>query len=219
MGKAFDAFIFDLDGTLLDTLPDLVVLTNTALREQGFPEHTREEIHRFIGGGAGALIKQAVPQDATPEQCQVTLERWRELYPLIGLSLTKPFPHMMETLLQLKEGGTRLGVLSNKFDGGVHDVIGRFMPDVFDVMHGECEEIPRKPDPTGLLRTMGELGVSPERVLYVGDSYNDVMTARNAGVTMAAATWGYTPIETLRALAPDFLLNDPRELLSVSAAQ
>ena len=219
MGRTFDAFIFDLDGTLLDTLPDLVVLTNTALREQGFPERTREEVHGFVGGGAEALIRQAVPPEATPEQREATLVRWRELYPLIGLNLTKPFPGILETLGVLSAAGARLGVLSNKFDAAVHDVIEHFIPGVFDVMHGECEEIPRKPDPTGLLRTMGELGVSPERVLYVGDSYNDVMTARNAGVTMAAATWGYTPIETLRALAPDFLLNDPRELLSVSTAQ
>ena len=216
MTKRFEAFIFDLDGTLLDTLPDLVVLTNTALGEQGFPQRTREEIHSFVGNGAGALINQAVPPQATAEQRQATLERWRELYPLIGLDLTRPFPYMIETLERLKGGGARLGVLSNKFDAAVKEVIGSFMPGLFDVMHGECEGIPRKPDPTGLLRTMGELGVEPERVLYVGDSRNDVMTARNAGVTVAAVTWGYTAIADLEGFSPDFLVDDPRELAELS---
>lgn len=215
----FDTFIFDLDGTLLDTLPDLVVLTNTALREQGFPERTRDEIHSFVGGGAEVLIRMAVPPEATPEQTQVTLERWRELYPVIGLDLTRPYPHMVETLQELKRRGVRLGVLSNKFDQGVQEVIASFMPGLFDVLHGEREGIPRKPDPTGLLRTMDELGAAPERTAYVGDSRNDVATSRNAGVFGVSVTWGYTSSELLGSVNPDAMIDDPMELLDFASVE
>ena len=119
----FDTLVFDLDGTLLDTLPDLVVLTNAALNEQGFPSRSVDEIHSFVGNGARALIYQAVPTDASPEQAEATMQRWKELYPVIGNKLTKPYPHMEETLVELARRGIAMGVLSNKFDQGVHDVI------------------------------------------------------------------------------------------------
>ena len=178
----YNTFVFDLDGTLLDTLPDLVELTNEALREQGFPSRTRDEIHSFVGAGAEALIRLAVPATATSEQADATMRRWKELYPIIGNKLTRAYPHMVETLQELKGRGVRLGVLSNKFDAGVHDVINLYLPDIFDVMHGESEEIPRKPDPTGLLRTIAELDSTPAQTVYVGDSGTDVAVSRNAGV-------------------------------------
>ena len=148
----FDTFVFDLDGTLLDTLPDLVVLTNAALNEQGFPSRTADEIHSFVGNGARALMYQAVPADASPEQAEAAMRRWMELYPVIGNKLTKPYPHMEETLAALAQRGIGLGVLSNKFDQGVHDVIDAYLPGLFPVQYGECDEIPRKPDPPGLVR-------------------------------------------------------------------
>ena len=127
----FDTFVFDLDGTLLDTLPDLVVLTNAALNEQGFPSRTADEIHSFVGNGARALMYQAVPADASPEQAEAAMRRWMELYPVIGNKLTKPYPHMEETLAALAQRGIGLGVLSNKFDQGVHDVIDAYLPGLF----------------------------------------------------------------------------------------
>ena len=93
------------------------------------------------------------------------MRRWKELYPIIGNKLTRAYPHMVETLQELKGRGVRLGVLSNKFDAGVHDVINLYLPDIFDVMHGESEEIPRKPDPTGLLRTIAELDSTPAQTV------------------------------------------------------
>ena len=209
----FDTLIFDLDGTLLDTLPDLVELTNEALREQGFPARTRDEIHSFVGAGAEALIRLAVPDTATPEQADATMRRWKELYPIIGNKLTAAYPHMVETLEELKSRGIRLGVLSNKFDAGVHDVINLYLPGIFDVMHGESEEIPRKPDPTGLLRTIAELGSTPERTAYVGDSGTDVAVSRNAGAFSIGAAWGYHGAAGLRKAGADAVIEDPRELL------
>lgn len=209
----FETLVFDLDGTLLDTLPDLVELTNAALHEQGFPSRTRDEIHSFVGAGAEALIRLAVPATATPEQADRTMRRWRELYPVIGNKLTKPYPHMPETLQALKRRGIRLGVLSNKFDQGVHDVINFYLPGLFDVMHGESESIPRKPDPAGLLRTIAELGSTPARTAYVGDSGTDVAVSRNAGVFSIGVAWGYHGGEGLRKAGADAVIEDARELL------
>ena len=214
----FDAFVFDLDGTLLDTLPDLVVLTNAALNEQGFPSRTTDEIHSFVGNGARALMYQAVPADATPEQAEAAMRRWMELYPSIGNKLTKPYPHMEETLAELKRRGIALGVLSNKFDQGVHDVIDAYLPGVFGVQHGECADIPRKPDPTGLLRSIDELGSSPARTAYVGDSPGDVVTSRNAGTFAIGVAWGYHHADALRKAGADVVVDDARELLRFARA-
>lgn len=214
---SFDTFIFDLDGTLLDTLPDLVVLTNAALNEQGFPSRTTDEIHSFVGNGARALMYQAVPADATPEQAEAAMSRWMELYPVIGNKLTKPYPHMEETLAELARRGMGLGVLSNKFDQGVHDVIDAYLPNRFAVQHGECVDIPRKPDPAGLLRSIAELGSTPARTAYVGDSPGDVMVARNAGTFAIGVAWGYHYADDLRSAGADVVVEDARELLQFAA--
>lgn len=209
----FDTFVFDLDGTLLDTLPDLVELTNAALNEQGFPSRTTDEIHSFVGNGARALMYQAVPADATTEQAEAAMRRWMELYPVIGNKLTEPYPHIEEALAELAARGINLGVLSNKFDQGVHDVIDAYLPGMFHVKHGECADIPRKPDPTGLLRSIAELGSTPDRTAYVGDSPGDVAVSRNAGTFAIGVAWGYHHADDLRAAGADVVLEDARELL------
>lgn len=209
----FDTFIFDLDGTLLDTLPDLVELTNAALNEQGFPSRTTDEIHSFVGNGARALMYQAVPADATTEQAEAAMRRWMELYPVIGNKLTEPYPHIEEALAELAARGINLGVLSNKFDQGVHDVIDAHLPGMFHVKHGECADIPRKPDPTGLLRSIAELGSTPDRTAYVGDSPGDVAVSRNAGTFAIGVAWGYHHADDLRAAGADVVLEDACELL------
>ena len=208
----FDTFVFDLDGTLLDTLPDLVVLTNAVLRECGFPERTSAEVLSYVGNGVKALMYQAVPQDADEEAVEAAMRRWKELYPQYGYRLTKAYEGIPETVAELKRRGARLGVLSNKFDAGVQEVVGAYLPGLFAVAHGE---IPRKPDPTGLLRTIEELGSAPERTVYVGDSTGDVAVARNAGTYAVGVTWGYHEAERLRAAAADLVIDDPRALLDL----
>lgn len=210
----FDTLIFDLDGTLLDTLPDLVELTNKALGDMGFPPRTTEEIHSFVGNGVFSLISQAVPQSATPEQAQAAIRHWKELYPIVGNKLTKPYPGIPEVLRELKARGVRLAVLSNKFDKGVQDVIGTYLPGAFEIIHGESEDIPRKPDPTGLLRTIAELDSTPERTAYAGDSGVDVAVARNANVFAIGVDWGYHGAEQLAEEEADVVISDARELLS-----
>ncbi len=210
----FDTLVFDLDGTLLDTLPDLVVLTNAALGEFGFPPRTTDEIHSFVGNGARALVYQAVPANTSPDQAEAVMQRWKDLYPKIGNKLTRPYPHMVETLTELKHRGVRLGVLSNKFDQGVHDVIDQHMPGLFEVMYGECDLIPRKPDPAGLLRTISELGSTPARTIYVGDSPGDVKVSRNAGTFAMGVAWGYHDATRLQEAGADIVIDDARGLLN-----
>ena len=207
----FDTFVFDLDGTLLDTLPDLVVLTNAVLRECGFPERTSAEVLSYVGNGVKALMYQAVPQEAV----EAAMRRWKELYPQYGYRLTKAYEGIPETVAELERRGARLGVLSNKFDAGVQEVVGVYLPGLFAVAHGESADIPRKPDPTGLLRTIEELGSVPERTVYVGDSTGDVAVARNAGTYAVGVTWGYHEAERLRAAAADLVIDDPRALLDL----
>ena len=211
----FDTFVFDLDGTLLDTLPDLVVLTNAVLRECGFPERTSAEVLSYVGNGVKALMYQAVPQDADEEAVEAAMRRWKELYPQYGYRLTKAYEGIPETVAELERRGARLGVLSNKVDAGVQEVVGVYLPGLFAVAHGESADIPRKPDPTGLLRTIEELGSVPERTVYVGDSTGDVAVARNAGTYAVGVTWGYHEAERLRAAAADLVIDDPRALLDL----
>ena len=214
----FDTFVFDLDGTLLDTIPDLIQVTNKTLAHFGYPTHTDDEILSFIGDGAQRLIYRAMP-DGTPEDtCAEALEYWKELYPQTGHKLTRVYAHMPETLKALKASNCKLAVLSNKYEGGVKDVIPRFLPDTFDVLHGECDGIPRKPDPTGLLRTIRELGSTAERTAYIGDSAGDMRVAHNAGTFAIGVDWGYNPAGALQEANADAIISDPRQLLEFATA-
>ena len=216
----FDTFIFDLDGTLLDTLPDLTVLTNEALSQEGYPPRTQDEIQSFVGNGLMALMYQAVPEGTDAGAAERAMERWKNLFPAYGNDLTVPYPEVREMLSDLLKRGCKLGVLSNKFDAGVQQVIGQKLPGFFEVAHGECAEIPRKPDPTGLLRTIRELGSAPGRTVYVGDSPGDVRTARNAGTFAVAVTWGYHDEADFSAEGadPDLMARSPLDLLSLAPA-
>ncbi len=212
----FEAMVFDLDGTLLDTLPDLVELTNAVLRECGFPQRSSDEILSFVGNGVKALMYQAVPDDAPEDAVEDAMIRWKALYPQYGHRLTEPYPGMVSALEELKRRGVKLAVLSNKFDEGVQDVVRDFLPDLFEVVHGECEDIPRKPDPSGLLKTIKELETEPGFTAYVGDSAGDVKVARHAGASAIAVSWGYHSVEKLLEEAPDVLISSAAELLQFS---
>lgn len=211
----FDAYIFDLDGTLLNTLPDLVRLTNMTLQERGWPQRTRDEVLSFVGNGGRVLIERAAPAGTAAVELDSAFERWRDLYPTYGHALTKPYEGMAEALEQLKGEGAKLGVLSNKFDAAVQQVIADQFPGVFHLARGECDEIPRKPDPTGLQYMMRQLGVEAARTAYVGDSPSDVQVAHAAGAFAIAVTWGYRSAEDLAAANPEKIIGNPLQLLDL----
>ena len=212
---AYAAYIFDLDGTLLDTLPDLVNLTNMVLDQRGWPQRTRDEILSYVGDGGRMLLKRAAPTNVADAEIESAFECWQGLYPTYGHALTKPFAGIPEALDALKVKGVKLGVLSNKFDEAAQEVIRKHFPGVFDVVRGECTEIPRKPDPRGLLHMMGQLGVKPEQVAYVGDSGSDMTVALSAGAYAVGVRWGYRPVAELMSAGAQLIIDAPEELLSL----
>lgn len=208
----FDAYIFDLDGTLLNTLPDLVNITNMVLEEHGMAPRTSDEINSFVGNGARVLLQRAAAEGTSEAEVDEILARWKELYPEFGHKYTQPYEGMPEVLAAMKADGAKLGVLSNKFDAATQGVIALHFPGVFDDVRGESPEVPRKPDPTGLVAMIGRLGVDPDRVAYVGDSGSDMTVAHAAGCTAIGVTWGYRSVEVLQAAGADMLVDAPAQL-------
>lgn len=208
----YSAYVFDLDGTLLDTLPDLVRLTNMVLEGQGWPSRTRDEILSYVGDGGRMLLRRAAPADAQESAIDQAFAAWQELYPEYGHALTRPYAGMPGVLAQLKERGAKLGVLSNKFDAAAKDVVEEHFPGLFHVVRGECEEIPRKPDPRGLRFMLDQLNVAPGQMAYVGDSGSDMTVAAAVGALPVGVSWGYRPLEELREAGAALIVNDPSEL-------
>jgi phosphoglycolate phosphatase len=215
MQKSLDAVIFDLDGTLLDTLGDLVVLTNKALSVAGYPPRTQKAIQSFIGGGVRALIAQAVPDHTRESTIDEVEKLWYELYPKCGTELTTKYDGIGDVLSYLQKRKVKLAVLSNKFEEGVHHLIDIHFPKIFEVVHGESPQIKRKPDPAGLLLTIKELVANPENVVYVGDSPRDVLCAHNAGVLAIGAVWGYHDELSLSEKAPEALAYCPSDIMDL----
>lgn len=214
-----DCLVFDLDGTLLDTMADLADSTNDVLRMCGYPERTQEEIQGFVGHGARRLIFQAVPETATEEEAEAALALWQKHYPEQGYPKTKPYPGMLETLYAMKSDGVKLGVLSNKFDEATKGNVNRFLPGAFHVVYGERVGVPRKPDPTGLLGIVEELGSKPKHAAYVGDSPVDMQVAHNAGMVAVGVSWGFNSVDSLLAGGANVILDQPVQLLRYLAVR
>ena len=207
------AFVFDMDGTILHSLPDLVIATNKALVQMGYPTRTYDEILAFVGNGSKRLIGQACPPGTSPEKRAETFELWRQIYIASPYAHTEPFPDVVETLVELRRRNVKTAVLSNKFDAGVRVLSDRFFPGLFDIVRGEVPPTPRKPDPTALLAILNELGVQPEDAAYVGDTRVDVEVSRNAGVKAVGVSWGYDTAAPLPQDELDAYIQRPRDLL------
>ena len=211
---AYSTFIFDLDGTVLDTLGDLVALTNVVMEHFGHAPYSREKVLSFVGNGAEVLLRRAFAPIRDEALIADAYALWQQLYPEYGHKYTQPYPGMPETLVELKRRGCKLGVLSNKFDAAAREVIARHYPDVFDAVRGEAPDIPRKPDPQGLANMIKQLGSAPETVAYVGDSgATDMAVAVACGVFPIGVTWGYQETEKLLAHGAKVLIDRPQDLL------
>ncbi len=211
----FDAFIFDMDGTLLDTLPDLIIVTNEALKHFGYPERTGEEILAMVGKGARYLISQALPRDESDKTIDAVHAYWQSIYPTFGHKMTVPYPGIIDTLTALRNAGKKTAVLSNKYDEGVKDLAQRFFPGLFDLVLGEGP-VPRKPDPSGIIYIMNELDVEPECCAYFGDSASDIQAAHGANTFAVGVTWGYQSREALASAKANLLLDDTTEITKIT---
>lgn len=218
LDNRFDTFIFDLDGTLLDTVPDLVLLTNRILREVSAPEHTYEEILSYVGAGVRRLMYLALPSDSDEAMVDKAMELWNKWF-MDYYHNTVAFPGIPEMLAELRRLGCGIGVVSNKLQPGVDVVIDKVLPNQVDVMFGESDLIPRKPNPKGIETAMEELGASPDSTIYIGDSPGDIKAGRNAGVATCAVLWGYHKREDFvnEDAEPDIYVEHPSQLIGLAA--
>jgi len=210
------AVIFDLDGTLVDSLADIAASTNACLVRAGLATHDDDAIRSFVGHGIGALVDQALGERGTPARVQSMLSAIRAHYHDHCIDRTRPYPGIEAVLDALHRGGTQLAVVSNKPHGMTQRIVDALLPDVaFGFVTGERPAVPRKPDPTGLLLACAALQAPPSRALYVGDTPVDIEAARAAGVRSAAVTWGFRDRHLLEANAPDHLIDTPEQILSL----
>lgn len=216
----YDTIIFDLDGTLLDTLDDLMEATNYALAQMGYPSRSREEIQSFVGNGVAKLMERAVPTGTSPDQTARALEIFKPYYELHRKDKTAPYPGILDALQALRSKGCKLAVVSNKFDAAVKSLAQDYFPGLMDLAAGENETggIPKKPSPTMVLQTMAALGADPARSVYVGDSDVDLQTAKNAGLPCISVTWGFRRQDFLIQHGASVFAHHPQELVELMQA-
>lgn len=206
--------IFDLDGTLLDTLRDLADACNWVCARHGWPTYPVEAYKQFVGNGAYKLLERVTPPgvEATPELVNRTMEEFTQRYSAHKSDSTTVYDGMPEVLARLKGAGVRLAVLSNKPDSAAGPVVERYYPGVFQHVQGALPGLPTKPDPTLLRRLMEKMGACPEDTLFVGDSDVDIRTAKNGGLTGCGVLWGFRTRAELEEEGADFLAARPAEL-------
>lgn len=211
----YKTYIFDLDGTLLDTLGDLASSVNYALRTHNMPEHSIDDVRRFVGNGVRLLMERAVPDGAANPHFDETFATFRQHYMEHSLDTTRPYDGIPETLAELKSRGCRLAVVSNKFMSATQELIRHFFPDTIEVAIGEheAEGIRKKPAPDTVFAALAQLGVGKENAVYVGDSDVDIQTAINSGLPCISVLWGFRDRDFLIQHGAKTLISAPRDLL------
>ena len=207
-------YIFDLDGTLLNTLADLASSTNYALRQYGMPEHSVDDVRRFVGNGVGKLIERAIPDGLANPLYEDVLATFRKHYLIHSLDTTSPYPGIGELLHTLRSMGCNVAVVSNKFYNATVELCQHFFADTVEVAIGERENIRRKPAPDTVFEAMRQLGVTAEDTVYVGDSDVDVATARNSGIPCISVLWGFRERAFLIEHGATTFVNTPEEILN-----
>lgn len=211
----YKAIIFDLDGTLTDTLCDLMLSTNYALHEMGWPERTLDEVRRFVGNGVRRLMEQAVPADTEEEEFEECFSIFREHYVRHCQDHTGLYEGIAELLAELKARGYRMAIVSNKLQPGVDELYRTFFRDTIQVAIGERPDVRRKPFPDMINLALNELGVSAQDSIYVGDSEVDMATARNAGLPCISVLWGFRDKDYLREIGAFRMVQTPAEILDL----
>lgn len=211
-----DNFIFDLDGTLLNTLNDLAASTNYALRSAGMPEHSVEDVRRFVGNGVKKLMERAIPDGLDNPKFDETYATFRRHYLEHSLDTTKPYEGIPEVLAELKRRGKKLAIVSNKFYAATQELAKHFFPETIQVAIGERENIHKKPAPDTVLEAMRQLGVGKEGSIYIGDSDVDIDTAKNVGIPCISVLWGFRDKDFLISHGATHLIKTPKELLEWS---
>ena len=210
----FSHVIFDLDGTILDTLEDLADATNWVCAQHGWPVHELEAYKSFVGNGAGKLLERVTPPEVelTQELRRTLMSEFSHRYTAHSSDKTHAYPGMPQALAGLKAAGVRMAVLTNKPHEAAGPVMERYYPGVFDAVQGAVAGAPLKPDPTTLLALMEKLGAAKDKTLFVGDSNVDIRTGKNGGLTACGVLWGFRTRVELEAEGADFIAQRPEEL-------
>ncbi len=211
----YRGIIFDLDGTLLDTLEDLCNSTNRVLERHGFASHPLDAYKYFVGDGMRMLTERALPAaQRTPEIIESVFREIHAEYDRHWGDITRPYAGIMELLEELQRRGLVMSVLSNKPDEFTATMVRKYFPDIpFKCVYGASDSIPRKPDPAGALRIATESGLTPDNILYLGDTLVDMKTAVAAGMFPIGALWGFREESELRAGGAKLLLKHPGAMI------
>ena len=211
----YQTAVFDLDGTLLDTLEDLYLATNMALERHSLPPRTRDEVRMFVGNGVEMLILRAVPAGTDEETTLAVLADFKAIYAAICEDHTKPYDGILDMLTALRERGVRIAVVSNKFDAATKKLCAKYFGELVEVAIGERAGVRKKPAPDTVLEALRELGVTADHAVYIGDSDVDIATAKNVGIPCISVTWGLRDEDFLIENGAKTLVDSPETLLGV----
>lgn len=211
---AYEIYIFDLDGTLLDTLQDLAASVNYALRQHHMPEHSIDDVRRFVGNGVRRLMERAIPEGAANPAFEAAFATFRKYYMEHSLDTTRPYDGIPELIHELKKRGCRMAVVSNKMMAATQKLVHHFFPEI-EVAIGEDEAagIRKKPAPDTVFAAMKQLGEGS--AVYVGDSDVDLATARNSGLPCISVLWGFRDRDFLLAHGATTFVEQPLDILSI----
>ena len=211
----YELIVFDMDGTILDTLEDLKNSMNHTLRLHNMPERTLDEIRSFVGNGILKLIERAVPAGTSNDKIDEIHKDFMEHYEAHCADFTKPYDGVNNLIKELRNRGYKTAVVSNKADVAVQDLCIQYFPDLFDLAIGEKPEIAKKPAPDMVNTALEQLQISRENAVYVGDSDVDVATAKNSNLDMIAVDWGFRTREFLVEQGAEIIVSKPEEILGL----
>jgi len=210
-----DTIIWDLDGTLLDTLDDLHESVNHALKQHGLPLRSRQEIRRFLGNGIRNLIHQSVPDELPEQDFEEVFKTFRTYYMAHSQIKTRPYNCVLETLAKLKTAGYKMAIVSNKVQEAVSDLHRRFFDKYITTAIGESEGIMRKPAPDMVYQALRQLGSLKEHAVYIGDSEVDLLTAQRAEINCISVLWGFRDKDYLIANGAKVFARNPQEIIAL----
>ena len=212
---SYKAVIFDLDGTILDTLQDLANSVNHALRTHGYPERTLDEVRGFIGNGIRVLMRRSCPADISEAAQEEALATFRVHYDAHCKDFTGPYGGIHDLLAALKERGIRTAVVSNKIEPAVIVLCDEHFPGQFEYMVGNRPDLAPKPSPDSVNEVIGKMGLDKQDIVYIGDTEVDIQTADNAGIDCIGVDWGFRDGDYLRDLGAKYIVNTPMEVLDI----
>ena len=213
--KKYELIIFDMDGTILDTLEDLKNSMNHTLRLHNMPERTLDEIRSFVGNGIRKLIERAVVKGTSEDKINNIHKDFMVHYEVHCADFTRPYDGVNDLIKKLRSRGYKTAVVSNKAHAAVQDLCVQYFPDLFDLAIGERPEIARKPAPDMVNLTLEQLQITREKAVYIGDSDVDVATAKNSNLDMIAVDWGFRTREFLVEQGADIIVSQPEEILDL----